>query len=97
MSKQPTQLSQTGQDPDTYCGLLYSAEYQYCGQTRCDDYGDYLTKDAAHTALAEMIGRLSNNERRYVFKPCVCETAWLNGMGVGTKSWEIDPETLEYI
>jgi len=96
MSEQPIQLSQTGQDPDTYCGLLYSAEYQTHGRTECDDHGDYLTWNAAKDALVEMLSRLSADELRYVCQPVVVESRWDNGQGQGTKAREIDLDTFDW-
>jgi len=96
MKNTATQLSQTGQDPDTYCGLLYCAEYEYLGETRMDDCSDYLTWEAAKEALVGMLSRLTEKELGYVRRAYVTEVRWDNGQGEGVAAREIDPETFDW-
>lgn len=96
MKSTATQLSQTGQDPDTYCGLLYCAEYEYLGETRMDDFSDYLTWDAAKEALVNMLSRLTVKELEYVRRPFVTEVQWDNGQGEGVSAKEIDIVTFDW-
>lgn len=96
MNKQPTRLSQTDQDPDTYCGVLYSGEYRIGNQTYCDGLSGYLSWEAAHEALVSKLSRLTASELEYVYKPTVCEERWDNGACDVVAAREISIKTFDW-
>lgn len=95
--KRPRNLRDIGMEIEHYTGKLYSISYEHCGQTLCDEYGDWLTWEDAYSHVGKCLGKLSADELQSIQKLQVKETDWQEGQSSDCCAREVNRESFKWV